>query len=167
MKLSDLTKQQIDIIKMGLSITDELDNYVILNEDENGNRYITYAFKDGAPENNDCLSWYDSFQPNQLNRCKHDLDWWKEHRLHEPGHIYRLTMYSCGHDKYPIDDERHCSPGRPKKDCFLTHTERWTYKEPCKCACWGLVTVKSIDDFGFTFSVEQLIKLVDSLFPVA
>ena len=42
-----------------LDIYGILDKYVILKQDEKG-RYIEYAFKEGAPKDNRCLSWYDN-----------------------------------------------------------------------------------------------------------
>ena len=38
-----------------------IDAIVVLKKDDKG-YYIEYAFKEGAPHDNRCLSWYDSYQ---------------------------------------------------------------------------------------------------------
>ena len=53
----NITDKELDLIKKVLSIKGELDKYVILCEDEQG-RYIKYAFIEGEPHDNRCLSWY-------------------------------------------------------------------------------------------------------------
>ena len=50
-----------DIIKIDLSKKELLEKYVILKKDKKG-YYIEYAFTEGAPHDNRCLSWYDSYQ---------------------------------------------------------------------------------------------------------
>ena len=59
--------KELDLIKKILSVKGDIDKYVILCEDEQG-RYIKYAFIDGEPHDNRCLSWYDKLQPNALKR---------------------------------------------------------------------------------------------------
>ena len=57
-----MTDKELDLIKKILSVKGDIDKYVILCEDEQG-RYIKYAFIDGEPHDNRCLSWYDKLQP--------------------------------------------------------------------------------------------------------
>lgn len=129
--------------------TNNVEKFVILKEDENGS-YIEYAFKEGAPHDNHCLSWYDSLQPNALERNEHNIEYWKEHRMNKPGKIYELGMFSCGHQNDDPDSETHCSPGHPCKKCLDSHAANWTKEEPVKCACWYLTPVKDIDDYLMT-----------------
>lgn len=149
-----MTDKEFDLIKNILSINGELDKYVILCEDEQG-RYIKYAFIDGEPHDNRCLSWYDKLQPKALKRNGHAIDEWK---LHEVGCMYKLHAFSCGcEDK---EGDEHCSPGHPSKKCLACQAKKWTYEEPVKCACWFLEKV----DFGkikFQLTVEEIKELID------
>ena len=58
----------LDLIKKDLQNKKDMfgrpmiDTIVILKKDDKG-YYIEYAFKEGAPHDNRCLSWYDSYQP--------------------------------------------------------------------------------------------------------
>ena len=122
-------------------------NFVVLKEDEHG-RYIEYAFREGAPHDNRCLSWYDSFQPDALTRNEHDHDYWRKTSMHEVGKIYEPGMFSCGHENK--DGDEHCSPGHPCQKCLETHAAHWTYEEPVKCACWYLTPVKDVDNYLMT-----------------
>lgn len=114
------------------TVTDRLDKYVFLREDENG-RYIEYAFIDGAPHDNRCLSWYDKLQPKALERNHHKQSEWK---LREVGKLYELSEFSCGHQN--DEGDGHCSAGHPCKKCVEDFAKHWTYDEPVKCACWYL-----------------------------
>ena len=133
----------------------KLESYVVLKEDERG-RYIEWAFKDGAPHDNRCLSWYDSWQPKALERNGHDLDAWKN-RLKPVGCIYELNEFACNRAKK--EGEEHCSAGHPCKKCFTTRTYNWTYEEPVKCACWYL---EKIDYNAFSDAIEKAAKLIDA-----
>lgn len=128
----NLTQEELIKLKAWATVTGNLDNYVILKEDEKG-RYIEYAFQDGAPHDNRCLSWYDKLQPNALARNKHQVDTWM---IHPTDQIYRLCAMDCGNHNNEGDD--HCSPGHPCAHCRDTHARHWTYEEPVKCACWIL-----------------------------
>ena len=114
------------------TVTNRLDKYVFLKEDENG-RYIEYAFIDGAPHDNRCLSWYDKLQPKALERNHHKQSEWK---LREVGELYELSEFCCGHQDKEGDE--HCSAGHPCKKCVEDFAKHWTYDETVKCACWYL-----------------------------
>ena len=63
----------IDLIKKDLQNKKDMfgrpmiDSIVVLKKDDKG-YYIEYAFKEGAPHDNRCLSWYDSYQPEAYIR---------------------------------------------------------------------------------------------------
>lgn len=133
----------------------KLESYVVLKEDEQG-RYIEYAFKEGAPHDNRCLSWYDSWQPKALERNGHDLDAWKN-RLKPVNRIYELSEFACNNSEK--EGEEHCSAGHPCKKCFENRSYDWTYEEPVKCACWYLY---EIDYNAFSEAIEKAAKLIDT-----
>lgn len=147
--------KELDLIKKILSVKGDIDKYVILCEDEQG-RYIKYAFIEGEPHDNRCLSWYDKLQPNALKRNGHNKFAW---RLHEIGKVYRLNSFSCGNDNEKGDG--HCSPGHPKKECLKCQAKKWTYEEPVKCACWYLEEV-DFESMIFRLTFEQIKKLFDN-----
>ena len=121
-----MKQENITLLKAWATATDNLEIFVYLREDENG-RYIEYAFIEGAPHDNRCLSWYDKLQPNALRRNGHDISKWPLHKVDE---IYQLNMMSCAnHDK---TDDEHCSPGHHCKNCDWMK-DSWTYDEPVKC----------------------------------
>ena len=70
----------IDLIKKDLQNKKDMfgrpmiDTIVVLKKDDKG-YYIEYAFKEGAPHDNRCLSWYDSYQPEAYIRNM----WFKYH----------------------------------------------------------------------------------------
>lgn len=150
-----MTDKEFDLIKKILAINGELDKYVILCEDEQG-RYIKYAFIDGEPHDNRCLSWYDKFQPNALKRNGRHIDDWK---LHDVGCIYKLHALSCGYEDKEGDE--HCSLGHPRKKCLSCQAMEWTYEEPVKCACWCLENV-DFEKIKFQLTVEEIKELIDN-----
>ena len=86
-----------------------IDTIVVLKKDDKG-YYIEYAFKEGAPHDNRCLSWYDSYQPEAYRRngwfknlseedAKKSLDVIREEREKKIGKIYRLSSFSCGFEE--------------------------------------------------------------------
>lgn len=148
-----MTREEYNKIRAWAIATGNQDRFVILKEDEQG-RYIEYAFREGAPAENRCLSWYDSFQPKALERNGWDLDEWKKTRLHPTDRLYELHMFSCGNQD--ISGDGHCSPGHPCKHCLDVQAKHWTPAEPVKCACWFLETVENIGDYKLT--LEQADK---------
>ena len=72
-----MTEKEHAMLKAYAMATNNLEKFVILKEDDEG-RYIEYAFKEGAPHDNRCLSWYDKLQPNALKRNNHDQEDWKK-----------------------------------------------------------------------------------------
>ena len=148
-----MTDKELDLIKKILSVKGDIDKYVILCEDEQG-RYIKYAFIDGEPHDNRCLSWYDKLQPNALKRNGHKVNEWK---LHEVGKIYWLNCFTCGCANKEGDS--HCSPGNPCKLCLDRHAKHWTYEEPVKCACWFLEEV-DFNSINFRLNLKEIKELV-------
>ena len=137
-----MEKKDYERLKAYATVSGMLEDYVVLKEDEQG-RYIEYAFKEGAPHDNRCLSWYDKLQPEALKRNGHDVDEWAK-RLKKVGEVYRLHHMSCGHEY--VEGEGHCSAGHPNTRCITEGCSRyWTYDEPVKCACWLLGDVCDID----------------------
>lgn len=47
----------LDLLKIVAEVNDLLDKLVYLRKDEKG-YYIEYAFQEGVPHDNRCLSWY-------------------------------------------------------------------------------------------------------------
>lgn len=144
-----MTQDQYMQLRAYAIATDSTDRFVILKEDDFG-RYIEYVFQEGAPHDNRCLSWYDSFQPKALTRNEHDHLDWIEKKLNVVGKIYELGMFSCGHQDDDPDSDTHCSPGHPCKKCQESWAADWTPEEPVKCACWYLTPVKDIDVYLMT-----------------
>ena len=142
-----MTPEKEFLIKL-LEIKGILDQYVILKEDEKG-RYIEYAFKEGAPKDNRCLSWYDKPHPNARVRNGYKSDY----PIHEINKIYQLGLFSCGHQN--LAGDAHCSAGHPKKACLELQCKGWTYDEPVKCACWYLTSTnfQSIDDIPLLYNI--------------
>lgn len=141
-----------------LDIYGILDEYVILKEDEKG-RYIEYAFKEGAPKDNRCLSWYDKPHPKARVRNGYKADY----PIHEIDKVYQLGLFSCGHQN--LTGDAHCSAGHPKRSCLLEGcAHNWTYDEPVKCACWHLTStnIEKVEDiplFGKTIAeLEELLN---------
>lgn len=93
-----------------------IDTIVVLKKDDKG-YYIEYAFKDGAPHDNRCLSWYDSYQPEAYRKngwfkthdgidlpdeeTKKRLDIIREEREKKIGKVFRLSSFSCGGEEDP------------------------------------------------------------------
>lgn len=157
-------------------------DYVILKKDEKG-FYIEYAFCEGAPHDNRCLSWYHSYQPNARKRNGN----WDDERLanHKKqldeniGKIYRLSSFTCGGEEDSESQiERHreifkeyhpsetfipenyvCKVGKPAPQCRECRCLHWTYEEPVKCACWYLKEVDP-NKIQFSFTTERLQKFI-------
>ena len=95
-----------------------IDTVVILKKDDKG-YYIEYAFKDGAPHDNRCLSWYDSYQPEAYRRngwfktqdgtdlpddeTQRRLDNIRKEREAKIGKVFHLSSFSCGGEEDPED----------------------------------------------------------------
>lgn len=88
-----------------------LDEYVILKRDDKG-FYIEYAFKPGAPHDNRCLSWYDSYQESAYERNgwfngmteeekARRKDALLKKRLDKVGKIFRFSSFTCGGEENP------------------------------------------------------------------
>ena len=88
-----------------------IDTLVVLKKDDKG-YYIEYAFKEGAPHDNRCLSWYDSYQEEAYIRNKwveglseedarKRLDEIREARERRVGKVFHLSSFSCGHEENP------------------------------------------------------------------
>ena len=152
MKYSDI--KNIELFKKILKQKNATKNYVVLKEDEQG-RYIEYAFCEGAPHDNRCLSWYDKIQPNAIRRNHHDEESWKTF-LNPINEIYELNEFSCGKQNLPLEDESHCSAGHPCQKCVKNgYARHWTYDEPVKCACWKLDRVY-VDVLRFSLTLDDI-----------
>lgn len=134
----------------------DLDKYVVLKEDEKG-RYIEYAFKEGAPHDNRCLSWYVTLQPKALKRNGHDIKEWK---LCEVGQIYRLLENNCGEGDKKGDE--YCAAGYLREKCRSNYPH-WTYDEPVKCACWSLWRLEDLGQLSIPLDkvVDYMHELVN------
>lgn len=158
MKKSDLT-----LLKHLAEVTNTEEKFVILKEDETG-RYIEYAFKEGCPSNNRCLSWYNKIQPNALLRNGHTVEeWTAKHadslKLNE---VYKLSMFTCGEENNTEHPYCQCKPGEPSMHCKMSgRLSNWTPEEPCKCACWFLKPIA--DDFEVRLTIEELEQLIIKL----
>ena len=186
MEAEDLKK-----LKVYATLTNTLDKYVYLREDEKG-KYIEYAFIEGAPHDNRCLSWYDSYQENAYIRNgwikdinnkedKEYLKFIKKNRDEKVNNLFELHDFTCGFEgniesnleevekswkKYHPDEafiaEDHiCRVGYPAKKCRDTHCVNWTYDEPVKCACW--VLQKCTIPRGVNIPIEIAIELFDKI----
>lgn len=147
------------LIKRLLEITNTEEKYVILREDGIG-RYIEWAFKEGAPHDNRCLSWYETMQPGALKRNGHDPEYWKSLHIDRKkvGEIYELSAFTCGNEI--LEGEKHCSPGHACEKCVREgYALHWTYEEPVKCGCWHLNPI-DLDQLHFTLSKEQIKQLL-------
>lgn len=136
-----MEKEEIKLVELYARLTNTLDRFVYLREDEKG-RYIEYAFIDGAPHDNRCLSWYDKLQPKALKRNNHDIEKWSK-RLKKVGELYKLNRFNCGRDNN--EGEERCDAGSPLPRCLKFFASNWTYDEPVKCACWFLEYI-GVDD---------------------
>lgn len=91
-----------------------IDTIVVLKKDDKG-YYIEYAFKEGAPHDNRCLSWYDSYQPKAYRQngwfktqdgndlpdeeTQKELDMIREEREKKIGKVFRLSSFTCGYEE--------------------------------------------------------------------
>ena len=100
-----------ELIKIHLKKINALEKYVILKKDDKG-YYIEYAFTDGAPHDNRCLSWYDSYQENAYIRngwfeglneeeTQKRLSIIKADRDAKVGKLFYLGSFTCGWEEHP------------------------------------------------------------------
>lgn len=103
------TEEDIKKIKFAAELNGELDKYVYLREDAKG-KYIEYAFIEGAPHDNRCLSWYDSYQEEAYIRNgwgkgfseedrKSYLAHIKKKRDERVGKLFELSSFTCGYEE--------------------------------------------------------------------
>lgn len=106
-----MTTEDLQKLRLYAELTNTVEKYVYLREDEKG-KYIEYAFKKGAPHDNRCLSWYDSYQEKAYIRNKwikdindpkdkEFLDIIKKKRDKRVNEIFELSSFTCGHEEYP------------------------------------------------------------------
>ena len=104
-----MTQEDIEKIRFAAQLHGELDKYVYLREDSEG-KYIEYAFIEGAPHDNRCLSWYDSYQEEAYirNHWTRGLSWKEEReylsklkkkRDDRVGGLFRLSSFTCGYEE--------------------------------------------------------------------
>lgn len=110
----------LDLIKKDLQNKKDMfgrpmiDTIVVLKKDDKG-YYIEYAFKEGAPHDNRCLSWYDSYQPEAYRQngwfktndgvdlpedeINKKLDMIREEREKKIGKVFSLSSFTCGFEE--------------------------------------------------------------------
>lgn len=117
----------LDLIKKDLQNKKDMfghpmiDTIVVLKKDNKG-YYIEYAFKEGAPHDNRCLSWYDSYQPEayhrngwfrtndgvdlpedetqkRLDQIRQARDQIRQAREEKVGKVFRLSSFTCGYEE--------------------------------------------------------------------
>lgn len=104
-----MTQKDIEKIRFAAQLKGELDKYVYLREDDEG-KYIEYAFIEGAPHDNRCLSWYDSYQEEAYIRNrwgegfseedrKSYLAHIKKERDEKVGKLFKLSSFTCGYEE--------------------------------------------------------------------
>ena len=104
-----MTQEELEKIRFAAELNGELDEYVYLREDSEG-KYIEYAFIEGAPHDNRCLSWYDSYQEEAYIRNgwgegfleedrKSYLASIKKDRDEKVGSLFRLSSFTCGYEE--------------------------------------------------------------------
>lgn len=180
----------LDLIKKDLQKKKDMfgrpmiDTIVVLKKDDKG-YYIEYAFKEGAPHDNRCLSWYDSYQPEAYRqngwfkyhseeRTKKLLDMIREEREEKIGKVFRLSSFTCGyeedeknqliksekswnefHKDEPFIPEDHIC----KVGCPAKSCDwckgYWTYENPVKCACWYLKDGKTMEDYIRDYKISM------------
>lgn len=144
------TKKELDILEFYAKMTREEDRYVWLREDEQGT-YIEYAFKEGAPHDNRCLSWYDSFQPNAIRRnctafgdseekIQDELEWRKNGVKKRINQLFYLGSLTCGWEsnfEYTLEES--------KKSWEESYPDKPFIKEHhiCKVGCPAPKCIKS------------------------
>lgn len=143
-----MTREDLQKLRLYAELTNTVEKYVYLREDEKG-KYIEYAFKKGAPHDNRCLSWYDSYQEKAYIRNgwikdindpkdKEYLDIIKRKRDKRVNKLFELSSFTCGHEEnmekcleenkknwekyYPgepfIQEEHKCQVGKPAPKCI-------------------------------------------------
>lgn len=123
----------LDLIKKDLQNKKDMfgrpmiDTIVVLKKDDKG-YYIEYAFKEGAPHDNRCLSWYDSFQEEAYRKngwfktqdgvdlpedeTKKRLDQIRQAREEKIGKVFRLSSFTCGYEEN-------------EEECLEESKEKW------------------------------------------
>lgn len=183
--------EDIEKLKVYVTLTNTLDKYVYLREDKKG-KYIEYAFMEGAPHDNRCLSWYDSYQekayirngwvknPND-EKDREYLNIIKKNRDEKVNKLFRLSSYTCGYEEHPdsslegakeswaqyhpdepfIPEDHICKVGCPAPKCRDTYCKYWTYEEPVKCACWILSEINIPEEVYIPIDIA--VKLFDKI----
>lgn len=112
----------LDLIKKDLQNEKDIfgrpmiDSIVVLKKDDKG-YYIEYAFKEGAPHDNRCLSWYDSYQEKAYihngwveglseEDARKRLDEIHKECDAKVGKVFHLTSFTCGYEE---DENRQLS----------------------------------------------------------
>lgn len=105
------TEEELEKIRIAAILDGDLEKYVYLRKDEKG-FYIEYAFKSGAPHDNRCLSWYDSYQEKAYIRNgwvkgttdEKDVEYLaklKKNREEGIGQLFKLSSFTCGFEETP------------------------------------------------------------------
>lgn len=135
-----------ELIKIHLKKINELEKYVILKKDDKG-YYIEYAFTEGAPHDNRCLSWYHSYQENAYIRngwfkdlneeeTQRRLSIIKADRDAKVGKLFRLSSFSCGYEEYPEESlERSKESWEKYHRCMETDEPFIPENHICRVGC--------------------------------
>ena len=180
--------KDIEKVEFLATISNTLDKFVYLRKDDKG-FYIEYAFQEGAPHDNRCLSWYDSYQEKAYIRNgwvkgttdKKDIEYLniiRKKREEKVGELFRLSSFTCGWEEYakdtleeakeswekyhpeePFNPEDHICKVGCPAKKCDMHTINWTYEEPVKCACWYLRKVEIPSKV--LIPIEKAMKLKD------
>jgi len=137
----------LELIKKDLEAKGLLKKYVILKKDEKG-YYIEYAFTEGAPHDNRCLSWYNSYQPNAYKRngwfktadgkdlpeeeTAARLDQLRRERENRVGLIFELSSFTCGYEE---NEEEALKESKKAWDKFYPNDEFIPEDHICKVGC--------------------------------
>lgn len=155
------SEENLEKLKVYATLTNTLDEYVYLREDEKG-RYIEYSFIEGSPHDSRCLSWYVKPHPKYDKKHNGTPKVWAN-----VGEIYRLQEFACGNQNK--EGAERCCAGHPKESCdYITAGRKagekwrdWSYEEPIKCACWDLDEINDID--YIPIPIDVAVKLFDKI----
>lgn len=105
---------KIKMLKVAIIGSNPFLNDSFSNQGKSGARRIV-AFKEGAPHDNRCLSWYDSYQPEAYRQngwfktndgvdlpedeINKKLDMIREEREKKIGKVFSLSSFTCGFEE--------------------------------------------------------------------
>ena len=158
------TKEEFEVLRVYALLNHQEDKYVWLRQDEKGT-YIEYAFKEGAPHDNRCLSWYYSLQPNAIKRnilafghteekALKEIEWRKTRIANfHVDNLFLLSSFTCGHE-----ESLESSLERNKKSWEEYHPNEPFVKEDhiCRVGCPAPICVRNKNCAHWTY--EEPVK---------